>query len=1515
MTAADSSNDADANLTSRSAAPNGTHSAADIIDTNNDGKIDTDEAIKNEPISADDYAALGLTVDTTPDVNTAQKSVDQAQAALNSATTDEQRAQAQAALDKANADLTKAKELDADARSKAPYDTNQYTYLEVPGEIYVAANGACGNKYTVRDGFDALNGRGSDASDHSSAYGTVYDTYDYYGINRGRKNYGTSSNFSSNTGNALAQGDADFNGMYATSVAFSHNTGQNAKKNWIAELHAYAGTSVQTVQIDNQKVYASGGIVIFFYSLDAHGNRTGHHMDFPTVTRGQLGDITTKDGKTTSRYLYLDAGYNQEYDAYFDIEAADVDGDGADEIFAYTGAYEDKDGIRYAIVDMFKFKTGADGSVADNADTVHYTTKIACGPASEYLDSSTQGWDGNYSAWEALKRAPVVTLCGGDVDRDKLDEIAICTSAPTGHSHAADAAHASIFKWNAQASRLETFEGMDQINLFQDGADKDGKKYCSMVSANVAFGTFSIPGKNKTVDAFVFAGYQTNDGDETALLHEPVHKSGDKHPYSRFAYRFLYYDVTLKKWITTDYTEHLLDRVAWQISNSYHLEGRRYVPVFAPLALACANIDGVLASFDAGQQGTIENDEILVGGDIYEATFSEYTKEDKTKTSKIEISQKLIGSISLCDAQDNHSGNNKNKEQIWIGDVVAGLMSSLPDDYTYGESFLAVVGIHRDEDLRKNDDYYWYDLSLYSRKRVPIGESKDGKNSKDNQGKYTLDKTDHISGEEGVICEGNRRTENYNSWISLALPDIDNDAIKMRYVDAARFVTEPTLAGVLQDAPYYRDLEESEHYLVLGGTEFGTSRKTTEGSGYTISGEAGGYVEGSVGCIVKLQGEAELVAKAGYEHESANSIEFGITFESHAGEGDKVVLYAIPMTYYYYQAYDPVENKWKDVILPQTGTPSYSIISAEKYDSIVEAIRARWEKDHPGAQMHYSLPKVSELIRSTSGDPLTYTEANLGFAVDPDTPDPDTVKRSEKTIRVTNSKGATTDQDITIENESTSSYEVGGALNIRIGAEVGFLKILEAGAGAVFGFEGGYTTMTTTSNGTTFGGSVDNLPDDATGYGFTWQLVSKYYPGKFEIESDGTKSLTRYVNDNNDPQGVWLVGFVATDVQKPDLPMVDNLAVQQVNDTSVVLTWDPADGIDKLSPQKYPNVQYIVYRVSENGDVTNYTDPVAVPYYTTDANGKKTLTNSLTYKGLTANAPYRFVIRLANTDANGNITKDHDKELAGIYSPVTEMRTMGAGESFYVSGITPSKQTVTLDKDGKATEDVTYTVTANYKGDVRPSFEWKYLFVDRSDEDPKKWNSSWKSIGYSTADNKYAEIEWPSGRKGTIAYQEGTTDTGEKTVTVTLRIKASQLTAEDDGTWFHCVVSYGNGTINSQDAQLRVHGVDTNRAMSAFKTRARLFLPLRGENMRMTNYFAPAAESVEPVPPVEPVPSVEPVPNAGEPTAKPASHSGKASADEALPQTGDATPSGLAGVLAGMGAALSAIGLYRRKSE
>ena len=50
---------------------------------------------------------------------------------------------------------------------------------------------------------------------------------------------------------------------------------------------------------------------------------------------------------------YFTRRYVQEMDAIMDVAAADMNGDGKDELFVYAGRWKDENGTRYAYVDVF----------------------------------------------------------------------------------------------------------------------------------------------------------------------------------------------------------------------------------------------------------------------------------------------------------------------------------------------------------------------------------------------------------------------------------------------------------------------------------------------------------------------------------------------------------------------------------------------------------------------------------------------------------------------------------------------------------------------------------------------------------------------------------------------------------------------------------------------------------------------------------------------------------------------------------------------------------------------------------------------------------------------------------------------------------------------------------------------------------------------------------------------------------------------------------------------------------
>ena len=272
-----------------------------------------------------------------------------------------------------------------------------------------------------------------------------------------------------------------FSGKYATSVTADLGSGY---KDHVVELRAY-GSQYYTM-VGNRQL--SGAFAVKVFSLDTEGNRTEVASLAPTVNESQIQASNYSD-----ELAYLRAGYLQEYDAYFEVAAADVDGDGVDEVFCYAGCYKDENGERLACVDMWDLQS--DGSWSHTQEWVN------CGQASYYVTehelAEIRNSKNDPTDRMQLMMAPVVTLAGGDLDRRGGEELAITVSAPTNHDNPTDAARCYIYTWDDTAKRLSVVVndglGSDYIPLSTTiGA------VSAMVSANCTFGTFSEPSGRAT---------------------------------------------------------------------------------------------------------------------------------------------------------------------------------------------------------------------------------------------------------------------------------------------------------------------------------------------------------------------------------------------------------------------------------------------------------------------------------------------------------------------------------------------------------------------------------------------------------------------------------------------------------------------------------------------------------------------------------------------------------------------------------------------------------------------------------------------------------------------------------------------------------------------------------------------------------------------------------------------------------------------------------------------------------
>lgn len=891
---------------------------------------------------------------------------------------------------------------DKGASLTAPYSKKHVSQAFTASEVYVAASGSQANRYLIRDGFDRMetNNRDSavwDGDNKSNVQGNLDGAYIRYAVN----GYGLPSDkgntyvskLSSNSANVTDYNTNGFSGIYATSTAFNNGGG---KDNYVAELRAYGRGEKTTI---GSKKY-DGKFELALFKVNDNGKRS---------PAGTLSPIATAEMTYGDGMAYFTRRYVQEMDAIMDVAAADVNGDGKDELFVYAGRWKDENSTRYAYVDVFD--TASMKSSMKRIDEL----KINAGKSSSYQQATQWQWQ--------IEKIPVVTLAGGDLDRDGKEEIAVTASAPTDNSNVASAAHLTVF--TEESGTLTPVSGLDTVSL------ADGEH--AMVSANCAFGTFSLPDTGITGTVLITAGYQSNNASS-------AHDSG---AYTTAAYRFAYYDPQSKKFKLSEYRTQALGDSGKKIAQSYidDPDEDYYRPIHAPIALGCADMEGIGANNS--------NDEVLLGGEIYDF--------DTTGGITTQLS-----SVSVCTSQVNINGKNKAKEQVWISDVQAGVVDSNPSgtsevdqDNNWRESFVYVAGVHRKEPVNGSDDYYWMDLGAAYLTGAKSGASDNTKN--------------HIfySTQEGVIAESSRRNDNTGTFVSLALPDFGNDSITMRYVADYTVYTNPEVYAVLQATPYFADLNETYDYIGNGGTAYGTSKSTGDTKTASVSQALGVYHSLEVQAFAGGEYEVELSASYSYDYAESTEIEHSVTYNAQAGGGDMAVVYTIPYQYYIYEMYDPDSKQWSTTILPAALDPTVAVLDVESYDEIA-------------AETKGLEPISGNLLYSTPGEPETYANQPAG------------TREFTFNGAYAHTGASSTTADTTQEITKTTGKEHSHAFNLELNYKVG-------GGGALLGNKGyvGVTGSTgagggwskSSADGTAFSGTVDSLPAEATQYGFHWKLI------------------------------------------------------------------------------------------------------------------------------------------------------------------------------------------------------------------------------------------------------------------------------------------------------------------------------------------------------------------------------------------------------------------------------------------
>lgn len=775
--------------------------------------------------------------------------------------------------------------------------------------------------------------------------------------------------------------------------------------------------------------------------------------------------------------------WNWEYDAMFDIAAGDMDGDGYDEIAVYT-ATSNKQAVH-----LYKYTGGA-------------LTEITTKPVTVPSNSNATGQN------KKLGTA-VVTLAFGDLNADDKDELVIAENIGYGATN--------IDKGKVGIYRLETNESTkkntlvkamkDDILLAVPGSSGIFNAAPMVRYANVATG--DIDGDYQ--DELVIAGYISskmpnatcNRGDIAYM----IVKGGSDNQF------------THSDWKAVDKSKNRIDLLDRVVDNNNQL-----IP---PVALTCAATQGV---------GYAE--QVFLGGYLYSVTGA-----NEQKTNVENYSLNALTRISTNREYKKDNGNKANKEEIFVVNVVAGNFNGNRNGQ---EQIVYAFGMKHDD-----SDRYWYDIG-YINKKDP------GSTDADKSSGYWYGQEQVMNFESSYNRDSNKRRASL--YLSLAAVDCDNDSTLMRYKGQTVTWTKPEVLTILQSAPYFQDLEDTRGYLDQGQTGLGKSKaagdKVTAGGSLSLGTYVSFEQDFSVFGVKVASIEAEAQSKNSftYAYEETKTKETEINYSGSAGD-DYAVVYAVPYMEYQYETWVPgytvtkeylktyladklgkaegnvteddinkamtefgikvgtkVEGSWQPSSVMVPMEPAKVLISVDAYDEIAE-------------QTEGLEPIRGNILNSTPGDPSTYDNGeNPRDGFTPIGEWQTVTKGAGGNITVTET--STTDKS----HDFAYSYE----FEAKVGAGAGGLTVgVLAGFGANAG--GGISSSSSKS----YSATVDNLPKDASKYGFSWQF--------------GWRNARL---NNND---VLVLEYQIKDVaQLPSPPK--NLRVESVTSNSVTLTWDPVTG-------------------------------------------------------------------------------------------------------------------------------------------------------------------------------------------------------------------------------------------------------------------------------------------------------------------------------------------------------------------
>ena len=962
-------------------------------------------------------------------------------------------------------------------------------------------------------------------------------------------------------------------------------------EDYIAKVHLASGSK-------------GGKVLLTIY--DAKGNKiiNGYDTGGQIVTKGEIDVL--------------------DFDGIISVTAGDFDGDDKDELAIYTpnNYNETQDGKTPADISLCIF------DVDVTAKTVSQKQKINIGDGTEWQYSYIK--EGNnpflskyYKQWFSI---PKIALCGEDVNGDGIDDIMATVSFSELFRNGIYAG-TDLFHYNSCVTSVaEVFEGRENTNVnwavkhrilatetmsLKDGLlSKDGRYICQ--KANITVGDVTSEGSKEIIIAgnALTAFKDTVSGDfkmsysESELIvgftnyenlkrKDPVTQGGE--------YRWTAYDKHYTKYGITSlcayqhYGFGKPDKIfAGGVLFDYDSEENILVFESDLYALTIAQRPTGTAYVGKATAGNIAEDmfgrEVLAFPLYYEANaLNKYDCDIATCKEVMSLDGMSNNDVDLYDLYKNKT-KPEAASVICIDDV--GKTSYVTYDGNNTEVYFSdveVLAIMQAPPVYEeiNDDSYIGNSGTGFSKSV-------GSSSAETQSNSLT--AGIITGyEEEFSILGMKQVGGIDIELKLAATSTYANTKEVSYEYTSGFGTSgATDAVTLFTVPYvrYNCQMYSPKYIIPTQAEYnGICQLRDELENNLLAYAETGEEQTSNTAIVGLRYfEYKYTAKVNDDNADEqlavyqNICEEAEYIEKAVKDCGKGGIYS------WGQVVDGATKPYHYNV-PQT--PLLVTVDAKTYDAIAET-SPRLEKVYGNVFMENYRP----------GDPSTYAKSTNELAVTNNLLTAQTNMGSSGFLsNIPNSSGTSQTQTISVSRSDSTEIGWGAELETSVVGNAVGVK-----AGVTISADKGGSTVSTTTNGNEYSGTVVGLPGNVPGdYAYDWQLVS----------------YNTTLNGNTVP----VVGYLTRlNNIAPPPSVAQNISVENLTDTSATLTWENGERAADY---------YKISRVDADGN-----NPVPIANNIVPVDGKCSYDiSNLQPSGVTPSTSY-YVIESYNSSGKKSIASE-----------------------------------------------------------------------------------------------------------------------------------------------------------------------------------------------------------------------------------------------------------------------------------